>query len=136
MEKTPFNKFLSEVKNWTYANRIVNRAMDSQVRNSAAQSFPKNVSSKLSFLNVRAAWDSNRDLQNLIRERQQAHPNPLTRYGRKCFSQADEDGITLEILRRIGIQDGTFCEFAVGNGLENNTLLLARIMHQRHAQVA
>ena len=52
--------------------------------------------------------------------------NPLNDYGYKCFSQSDEDGITLEILRRIGVVDkGVFAEFGVGNGMENNTLILA-----------
>lgn len=56
------------------------------------------------------------------------HPNPLVRYGRKCFSQSDEDGITLEILRRIGkLHDGAFAEFGVGDGMENNTLILAAL---------
>src|SRR5512146_745114 len=54
-----------------------------------------------------------------------AHPNPLSRCGMKCFSQTDEDGITLEILRRIrSLESGTFAEFGVGNGSENNTLIL------------
>lgn len=53
------------------------------------------------------------------------HPNPLNRYGATSFSQSDEDGITLEILKRIGLLDaGVFAEFGVGNGLENNTLVL------------
>lgn len=56
---------------------------------------------------------------------QQSHPNPLNRFGLKCFSQTDEDGITLEILRRLDIEKGSFAEFGVGNGLENNTLILA-----------
>jgi hypothetical protein len=56
------------------------------------------------------------------------HPNPLNRAGRRCFSATDEDGITLEVLRRIGrIQDGVFAEFGVGDGLENNTLILAAL---------
>jgi hypothetical protein len=55
----------------------------------------------------------------------QDHPNPLSRFGRKCFSQTDEDGITLEILRRIGcLESGSFAEFGVGDGTENNTLIL------------
>lgn len=54
-----------------------------------------------------------------------AHPNPLSRHGMKCFSQTDEDGITLEILRRIqSLENGTFAEFGVGDGTENNTLIL------------
>lgn len=57
-----------------------------------------------------------------------AHPNPLSRCGMKCFSQTDEDGITLEILRRINsLETGTFAEFGVGNGTENNTLILKAI---------
>jgi hypothetical protein len=61
-------------------------------------------------------------------ELQTSHPNPLNRYGRKCFSQTDEDGITLEILRRLGIANqGGFAEFGVGNGLENNSLILASL---------
>jgi hypothetical protein len=50
--------------------------------------------------------------------------NPLNRFGAKYFSQTDEDGITLEIVRRIGIKGGTFAELGVGDGLENNTLIL------------
>lgn len=52
--------------------------------------------------------------------------NPINRHGFKCYSQSDEDGITIEILRRIGQLDkpGTFLELGVGTGDENNTLLL------------
>ncbi|MEO5974326.1 MAG: hypothetical protein ABIQ38_03870 [Ilumatobacteraceae bacterium] len=50
--------------------------------------------------------------------------NPLDAYARKIFSQADEDGITLEILKRIGISDAACLEVGAGNGLENNTLVL------------
>lgn len=57
-------------------------------------------------------------------ERQKKHPNPLNAYGKKCFSQSDEDGITLEILKRIGIDKGVYGEFGCGNGYENNTLAL------------
>jgi hypothetical protein len=55
------------------------------------------------------------------------HANPLNRAGRKVYSQTDEDGITFEIVRRIGIERGLFAEFGVGNGLENNTLALAAL---------
>jgi hypothetical protein len=53
-----------------------------------------------------------------------AAKNPLNRFGAKYFSQTDEDGITIEILRRLGIKAGAFAEIGVGNGLENNTLIL------------
>lgn len=53
------------------------------------------------------------------------HQNPLNKCGKKVFSQGDEDGITYEIINRIGIKDGVFAEFGVGDGLENNTIFLA-----------
>ena len=53
-----------------------------------------------------------------------AATNPFNRFGAKYFSQTDEDGITLEIIRRLGITNGAFAELGVGNGLENNTLIL------------
>jgi len=58
---------------------------------------------------------------------QDSHPNPLNAYGKKCFSQADEDGITIEIIRRLGLSVGTFAEFGVGDGLQNNTLILTAL---------
>jgi len=77
--------------------------------------------------------DQLRDLRDLVlsgqtRQLQREHPNPLNRFGRKCFSQSDEDGITLEILRRIGVlEGGAFAEFGVGDGTENNTLILVAL---------
>jgi hypothetical protein len=55
------------------------------------------------------------------------HKNPINRCGNKVFSQNEEDGITLEIARRLGVQKGVFAEFGVGNGLENNSLVLAAL---------
>ena len=60
-------------------------------------------------------------------EFQRKHPNPLNSYGKKCFSQNDEDGITLEIIKRIGIKKGVFAEFGAGDGTENNTISLAAL---------
>lgn len=71
-----------------------------------------------------------KDLRDLVIEQQAAelraqHINPLNRHGKKCFSQTDEDGITIEILRRLGkLEAGTFAEFGVADGTENNTLIL------------
>jgi hypothetical protein len=50
--------------------------------------------------------------------------NPLSSKGESYFSQNDEDGIILEIVRRIGIEKSVFVELGVGNGLENNTIIL------------
>jgi hypothetical protein len=67
-------------------------------------------------------------IQQRAEERRARHANPLVRFGRKCFSQTDEDGITLEILRRSGrLESGSFAEYGVGNGTENNTLVLAAL---------
>jgi len=54
----------------------------------------------------------------------QSHANVFTRFGQKCFSQSDEDGIMMEIVRRLNLEAGTFGELGVGNGLENNSLIL------------
>jgi hypothetical protein len=67
-------------------------------------------------------------LSHMTKMLQIEHPNPMNRYGKKCFSQTDEDGITLEILRRINnTQNGVYAEFGVGDGTENNTLILAAL---------
>lgn len=51
--------------------------------------------------------------------------NPLLAHGRRYFSQNDEDGILLEILRRLAITEpSSFCEFGIGHGTENNTIIL------------
>jgi hypothetical protein len=70
------------------------------------------------------------DIRDLLiakqtKELQNSHPNPLNKFGEKYFSQSDEDGILLEILKRLKIKKGFYLEFGVGNGLENNTLILA-----------
>ena len=56
------------------------------------------------------------------------HPNPVIKHAQKCYSQSDEDGITLEILRRLDLKNvKTFLELGVGTGIENNTLILAAL---------
>jgi len=55
------------------------------------------------------------------------HPNPLARYGKQSYSQVYEDGITIEILRRLGnsVSNKFFLEIGCGNGTQNNTIILA-----------
>ena len=62
---------------------------------------------------------------NIYRKIINEHPNPLNRSGAKVFSQNEEDGITLEIISRMGLQNGVFAEFGVESGLEANTIILA-----------
>ncbi|NJL07924.1 MAG: hypothetical protein HC900_06410 [Methylacidiphilales bacterium] len=59
-----------------------------------------------------------------IYERMAQDPRRLDPFGYKVYSQNDEDGILAEIFRRIGIEQGTFCEVGVENGLECNSLFL------------
>lgn len=53
-------------------------------------------------------------------------PRALAAHGFKVYSQAEEDGILHEILRRIGVTSRTFIEIGVSNGRECNTRLLLR----------
>jgi hypothetical protein len=107
---TKFHKFKSRLKsksiNWFHAS---------------AQG------SKLYYLqeSLRQAQIANDYLMSILHQSRSEHPNPLLKSGRKFFSQSDEDGILLEILHRIGRDRGTCVEIGAGNGLENNTLILA-----------
>ncbi len=63
-------------------------------------------------------------IQQLLAEPKYADPLRLERHGQKISSQNDEDGIVLEIFRRIGTTNKRFVEIGVGNGFENNTYAL------------
>ena len=69
-------------------------------------------------LAARQAWEAQWKAERA------ASANPLLRCGEQYFSQFDEDGILLEILRRLGMRQGRFVEIGVGDGTENNTLIL------------
>ena len=58
------------------------------------------------------------------KKKQQAHPNKFCKFGKKVYSQSDEDGLTSEIIKRLKIKKGYFVELGIGNGTENNTLFL------------
>lgn len=64
--------------------------------------------------------------QQLTDERMK-NPKCLERYGYKCYSQNDEDGIIEEIFKRVGTTNKVFVEFGVENGLESNAHML---LHQ------
>lgn len=54
-------------------------------------------------------------------------PHRLEHYGRKVYSQSDEDGIIEEVFRRLGLNrdSGKFIEFGAANGVDgSNTLYL------------
>lgn len=73
-----------------------------------------------------ARW-RNAMVDQLWARKRELSTNPLVKHGAKFYSQNDEDGILLEICRRIGLEDGVFVELGIGNGLENNSLIL--LMH-------
>lgn len=78
-----------------------------------------------SFLRNKNKYSYDLLLHKIFTEKRLNHPNPLNKFSVfNGFSQSDEDGISLEILRRIGLNSGFFVEFGVGNGLENNSLIL------------
>jgi hypothetical protein len=52
----------------------------------------------------------------------------LIKYEKKIYSQNGEDGITLEIIKRLNIKNGYYVEFGCQNGNECNT----RILREKH----
>jgi len=93
---------LARMRNWTASPLL--GAISAQTRVQQSQH---------DFL-IRAEWGRSKGVAR----------NPLNTFGAKYFSQSDEDGITLEIIKRLGVKFGTFAELGVGDGLENNTLIL------------
>lgn len=51
----------------------------------------------------------------------------LTRYELKVFSQNGEDGVLVELLKRVGVGPRFFVEFGIGDGTEGNCVYLADV---------
>lgn len=67
------------------------------------------------------------EINRLLSETRFQDHKRLEPFGYKCYSQHDEDGMLAEIFRRLEPNvPRTFVEFGVGDGLENNTLLLLK----------
>lgn len=56
------------------------------------------------------------------------HPDDLTRFELKVFSQNGEDGVIAECLRRLGVSAGHFVEIGASSGVEGNCVFLADVM--------
>ena len=87
----------------------------------------KKLQRKNSLISIKKNIDELYDLiyQVVTTYSKKEHANPLNSFGKKCFSQSDEDGITLEIFKRLNnLKSGFFLELGVGDGTENNTLIL------------
>lgn len=63
----------------------------------------------------------NSEINEILAQVKKLDEKALIIYGRKVYSQCDEDGIIEEIFNRIGTTDKTFIEIGCGQGLENNT---------------
>lgn len=62
-----------------------------------------------------------KEFARLQAELRTATPDNPAALGFKVYSQADEDGIVEEIVRRVGIDRGYFIEIGCGDGRENNS---------------
>lgn len=67
------------------------------------------------------AVEARRYIDTLLAHPRYADPRRLLRFGKKVFSQGDEDGLIAEIFYRIGEGGKRFIEIGSGDGLENNT---------------
>lgn len=88
------------------------------------------IDCRLTFIQERLdfLWELAADAHRLQRLGEERYANPLrlNRHEAKIYSQAGEDGIVLEIFRRVGTTNCFFVEFGIGNGSENNTVYLLR----------
>ena len=64
------------------------------------------------------------NFQKFIKLDNYATRTNFCRFGKRVLSVYSEDGLTLEILKRMEIDSGNFIELGIGNGTENNTLIL------------
>lgn len=72
--------------------------------------------------------DEARRILNIAKDKRALHEakSPLIRYKRNKYSQNGEDGIIAEILLRLRISSGSFCEFGAWDGIHlSNTYSLA-----------
>lgn len=67
---------------------------------------------------------SQQHIHQILADQKYADPLRLERHGQRISSQNDEDGLIIEIFRRIGTTNKHFVEIGVGTGLENNTYAL------------
>lgn len=67
------------------------------------------------------------EIRDLLSEPRLSDPRRVETHGYKCYSQHDEDGILAEIISRLERPiPHRFVEFGVGDGMENNSLLLLK----------
>jgi hypothetical protein len=62
--------------------------------------------------------------RELLTDAKYQDPRKLNRYEAKIYSQGGEDGILIEIFRRVGVTNKYFAELGASDGVENNTVYL------------
>lgn len=68
------------------------------------------------------------EIRNILSQDKYKDTRRLEPHGFRCYSQHDEDGMLAEIFKRMDSEiPHTFVEFGVGDGLENNSLLLMKL---------
>tara|TARA_B100000886_G_scaffold339871_1_gene306771 strand:- start:353 stop:1219 length:867 start_codon:yes stop_codon:yes gene_type:complete len=98
--------------------------------NRVKKNFSKKKERKNSILAIKNHITELNDLllNDITSKIQSTHTNPFNAFGRKCFSQSDEDGLTFEIIKRLKLEKfGYYAELGVGDGTENNSLFLASL---------
>jgi len=106
-----------------YAARLGFSLVDPCEMPESAAVLPRSVSERLDKL---YAIECRNHIEQILSRPEYEDPLRLDRFGYRCYSQHDEDGIIQEIIRRLDDMPRTFVEFGVGDGLENNTLLLLK----------
>ncbi|MCE5307158.1 MAG: hypothetical protein LLG20_05915 [Acidobacteriales bacterium] len=68
-----------------------------------------------------------RAIRDILAQPSRSDLRRLGHFEHRVFSQNGEDGIIMEIFRRIGTTDRSFVEFGASDGSENNTVLLLTV---------
>lgn len=75
------------------------------------------------YFDIRGFW-IRAEMEKMQLLSKYSNPLNLIPFGKKMYSQNDEDGIIIEIFNRIGSTNKIFVELGCGNGTENNTYAL------------
>ena len=75
------------------------------------------------YFDIRGFW-IRAEMEKMQLLSKYSNPLNLIPFGKKMYSQNDEDGIIIEIFNRIGLTNKIFVELGCGNGIENNTYAL------------
>ena len=92
-------------------------AVFDRVKNTARKVLASASNSAASSLDALLQVELSKQLARLQAEVRATMPDNPAAWSFKVYSQADEDGIDEEVVRRIGIADGHFIEIGCGDGV-------------------